>query len=200
MTRELSAIGSSMNPEEKHPENMSPASADDAGVNDSGVAEEATSIPMNPVEQLTAERDELRDLLLRTRAEMDNVRKRMNRERDEERKYAALPVVRELLPALDNLHRAVDAGADGSNAAALVQGVQMVLKQIEDILGRVGVSTIPAMGETFDPNVHEALQQVPSADHPPLTVLQELEKGFQLHDRVIRPTKVIVSAAKSANS
>jgi len=153
---------------------------------------------LDPIQQLTTERDELRDLLLRTRAEMENMRKRMNRERDEERRYAALPVVRELLPVLDNLQRAVNAGQQDQNGAALLQGVQMVASQYEEALSRVGVKVIAALGQPFDPNVHEALQQVPTADYPPMTVLQELEKGFQIHDRVIRPSKVIVSSTPAA--
>ncbi|HWL10196.1 MAG TPA: nucleotide exchange factor GrpE [Planctomicrobium sp.] len=152
-------------------------------------------LPIDPVVQLTAERDELRDLLLRTRAEMDNIRKRMNRERDEERRYASLPVVQQFLPAFDNLQRAVAAGEQDHNAASLVQGVQMVLSQFEEALGQVGVTVIPALGLPFDPNVHQALQQFPTSEHPPMTVLQELQKGFLIHDRVIRPSQVIVSCA-----
>ena len=157
-------------------------------------------IVLNPLEAAIAERDELRDLLLRTRAEMDNMRKRMNRERDEERKYAALPIARDLLPALDNLHRAVDAGQKDQNVAALLQGVQMVAKQIEEILARQGILSIPSVGQPFDPNRHEALQQVPTAEYPPMTVIQEYEKGYQLHDRVVRPSKVIVSSAPPSAS
>ncbi|SFI67778.1 nucleotide exchange factor GrpE [Planctomicrobium piriforme] len=156
-------------------------------------AEVSPTIDM--VQVLTSERDDLKDQLLRTRAEMDNIRKRLNRERDEERRYAALPVVRELLPAFDNLQRAVDAGQRDHNADVLLQGVQMVLKQLDDVLSRLNVKTIPSVGLAFDPNVHEALQQVPTAEHPPMTVLQELERGFQIHERVIRPSKVIVAAA-----
>jgi len=150
---------------------------------------------LSPLEQVTAERDELRDLLLRTRAEMDNIRKRMNRERDEERRYAALPIARELLPAIDNLHRALTAGEQNKDADALLQGVEMVTKQLDDILARHEIKVIPALGEMFNPNLHEALQQVPTNEHPPMTIIQEYERGFQLHDRVVRPSKVIVSSA-----
>ncbi len=152
-------------------------------------------IPVDPIQQLTAERDELRDLLLRTRAEMDNIRKRMNRERDEERRFAALPVAQQLLSVIDNLQRAVAAGEQDHNAEALLKGVQMVLSQFEEALARVGVMPIPALGQPFDPNIHEALQQLPTAEHPPMTVLQELQRGYQLHERVIRPSQVIVSSA-----
>ncbi|WP_437204982.1 nucleotide exchange factor GrpE [Planctomicrobium sp. SH664] len=147
---------------------------------------------------LLAERDELKNQLLRQMAEMDNVRKRTNRERDEERRYAALPLIRDLLPALDNLQRAVQTGEQTADAAALVQGVRMVLKQFDDVLTRCGAESIAALGHPFDPHFHEALQQQPSAEHPPMTVLQELERGYKLHDRVIRPSKVIVSSQPAA--
>jgi molecular chaperone GrpE len=150
------------------------------------------------VRSALAERDELRDQLLRTRAEMDNMRKRMNRERDEDRNYAALPFVRDLLPCLDNLHRAIAAGQQNHDVDTMLQGVQMVAKQFEDVLAGHGVQSIPAHGLAFDPNKHEALQQQPSAEVPPMTVLLELEQGFQLHDRVIRPTKVIVAGPPAA--
>ncbi|WP_437185081.1 nucleotide exchange factor GrpE [Planctomicrobium sp. SH668] len=155
-------------------------------------------VVLSPLEQVTQERDELRDLILRTRAEMDNVRKRMNRERDEERKYASLPVVLDLLPVIDNLGRAVSSGKSASDPQALLQGVEMVAKQLEDVLSKQGLKLIPSVGQPFDPNLHEALQQVPTADHPPMTVIQEFERGFQLHDRVVRPSKVIVSSAPAA--
>lgn len=159
---------------------------------------EAAPVELSPLEAVTAERDELRDLLLRTRAEMDNVRKRMNRERDEERRYAVMPLVAELLPAIDNLHRALAAADQERNLDALLQGMQMVSRQLDDILARHDVKAITAVGQPFDPNLHEALQQIPSADHPPMTVLQEYERGFQLHDRIIRPSKVIVSSAPAS--
>lgn len=179
-----------MNSEEKLP--VEPETTPEAA----SVQEAAPEIVNSgdPILELTAERDDLKDQMLRMRAEMENFRRRLNRERDDERRYASLPIVRDLLPAIDNLERAVAAGQKDPNVESLLQGVQMVLKQMEEILGRFGVKSIPSVGEAFDPNVHEALQQVPSTEFPPMTVVQELERGFQLHDRVIRPTKVIVSS------
>lgn len=146
------------------------------------------------LEAALAERDELRNKWLRTEAELDNYRKRVQREIEDLRKYQALPLARELLPGLDNLHRALAAAETSKNVEDLLQGVKMVAQQFEDILNRHAVQPIEAAGQPFDPNLHEALQQVPSADHPPMTVLQELERGFTLHDRVVRPSKVIVSS------
>lgn len=142
-----------------------------------------------------AERDANYERWLRAQAEFDNYRKRVQRELDEERKFAPLPFVRDLLPALDNLRRAADAGRTEGEPGTLVQGIDLVLQQIEQVLGSQGVTPIPAAGETFDPHLHEAVTQLPSAEHPPLTVLQELERGYKLHDRVVRPGKVIVSQA-----
>ncbi|MEZ6065875.1 MAG: nucleotide exchange factor GrpE [Planctomycetaceae bacterium] len=150
--------------------------------------------PADPLAQAIADRDQFRDQLLRSHAELDNFRKRSTRERDEERRYAQLSFVRELLPVLDNLHRAIDAASKGGTIDDLRQGVEMVANQAREMLVRFQVEPIPALGEAFDPNIHEALTQIPSADHPPMTVLQEVEPGYKLHDRVIRPAKVIVSS------
>jgi molecular chaperone GrpE len=103
--------------------------------------------------------------------------------------------VRDLLPALDNLQRAIDAGENVDDLSVMLQGVQMVAHQIGEVLTRHGASPIEAVGRPFNPNRHEALQQMPSADHPPMTVIDEAERGYTLHDRVIRPSKVIVSVA-----
>ncbi len=147
----------------------------------------------DPLILMQEERDQFRDQFLRTAAEMENYRKRVNRERDEDRKYSKFSFISELLPAMDNLQRAIDSAANDEAAAGLLQGVQMVLKQFEEILSRNGAEPIEAMGQPFDPNFHEAIQQRPTADVEPMTVVEVLERGIKLHDRVIRPSKVIVS-------
>jgi len=151
--------------------------------------------PLIIKKQAQAERKEFEDKYLRAVAELDTVRRRLQRERDEERRYAALPVVKELLPVIDNLTRAVDAAAQGGSVDDLKQGVAMVLQQATEVLGQFQVQPIEAINQPFDPNLHEALTQIPSADHPPMTIVQEVETGYKLHDRVIRPSKVIVSSA-----
>lgn len=142
-----------------------------------------------------AERDANHDRFLRSQAEFENYRKRAQREAGEERKFAPLPFVRDLLPVIDNLRRAADAARNVDQNSDLVQGIDLVLQQIEQTLASHGVTPIPAVGETFDPHLHEALTQMSSAEHPPMTILQELERGYKLHDRVVRPGKVIVSQA-----
>ncbi len=133
------------------------------------------------------------DRFLRTQAELENYRRRVQKEREEDRKFAPLPIVRELLPVLDNLQRAIEAADKSDSVVDLKAGVEMVLQQSIGILKKLQVAPIAAVGEPFDPNVHEAISQMPSADHPPMTVIVEVERGYTLHDRVIRPSKVIVS-------
>lgn len=138
---------------------------------------------------------ELKDRLLRSHAELENYRRRVQKEATEAAKYSALPFIRELLPGIDNLHRALDAAQQSGDTAALVEGIKMVASQFNDVLKNQKIETINPEGQSFDPNLHEALAQVPSADHEPMTVMQVIESGYQLHDRVIRPAKVMVSCA-----
>ena len=154
--------------------------------------------PNDPLAAAISERDELRDQLLRSQAELENYRKRQQREREEERRYAAGSIVRDLLPVLDNLQRAIAAAEQGGTVDDLRAGVAMVLQQATEMLAQHQVQAIPAVGEPFDPNHHEALTQMPSDEHPAMTVLQEVETGYKLHDRVLRPTKAIVSSGPPA--
>ena len=145
-------------------------------------------------DDVKADRDKYFDQWRRAQAELENYRKRVQREAELAAKFASLPLIRDLLPALDNVSRTVLAAEQSSNVDELVQGLQMVLKQFDDIFARHSATPIKAVGEMFDPNLHEALQQVPTDEHPPMTVIQELERGYLLDDRVIRPTKVLVAA------
>ncbi len=160
-------------------------------------AADAPTESMSLLDQLEAartERDANYDLYLRAQAELQNYRRRAQKEADEIRQYQALPVARDLLPALDNLHRALAAAESSGNVQDLVNGVRMVAKQIEAALGRHNVVPIDSTGKPFDPNLHQAIQQVQTHEHPPMTVVQEVERGFTLKDRVVRPATVIVSA------
>ena len=139
------------------------------------------------------QRDQYLDLLKRERADFENYQKRAARERDEERRYAAAPLARDLLPAFDNLQRAVDAAKQVNEQGPLVQGVAATQAQLLQILARHGIKPIEALHQPFDPNRHEAVMQQPSGDHPPGTVLQVLQQGFTIHDRVLRPASVVVS-------
>ena len=143
------------------------------------------------VAALILERDQLKDQLLRLRADFDNYRKRTARETERTRKMAAEDLIRDLLPVLDNLDRALAHASDPSEG--LAQGVEMVFKQLSDVLAARGVEAIPAVGEPFDPNVHEALSQQPSPDLPAHTVMTEWQRGYRIGDNVLRPAKVVVS-------
>ncbi len=143
------------------------------------------------------QRDEYLDLLKRERADFENYQKRAAREREEERRYAAAPLARDLLPAFDNLQRAVDAARQVNEQGPLVQGVAATQAQLLQILARYGIKPIEALHQPFDPNKHEAVMQQPSGDHPPGTVLQVLQQGFTIHDRVLRPATVVVSTSTS---
>jgi molecular chaperone GrpE len=136
---------------------------------------------------------EARDKMLRAQAELDNYRKRARRELDDERKYAEINLLRDLLPVLDNIHRAVDAAEKKADATALLSGLKMVSQQLESLLEQHQCKPIEAIGEQFDPAQHAAVMQQLSPDQPTNTVLNVVQTGFHLHDRVVRPAQVIVS-------
>ena len=140
-----------------------------------------------------AERDEYLDIAQRSRAEFENYQKRAQRDREQERKYAYTPLALDLLPVIDNLDRAVAAARQAGETGPLIQGVSMVQAQVLEQLKRHGSTRMAADGQPFDPNLHQAVMQQPSADAAPGTVLQVLEHGYLNHDRVLRPAKVIVS-------
>jgi molecular chaperone GrpE len=139
-----------------------------------------------------AEAEQNRDAFLRERAELENFKKRMQREKGEALRYAAEPIVRELLPVIDNLERAVESAAvEGDDP--LLEGVRLVLKSALGILENHGVRRIDAGGQSFDPHLHEAIAQV---DHPALAANQVVEQylpGYQLHERLLRPAQVSVA-------
>ncbi|HZY85434.1 MAG TPA: nucleotide exchange factor GrpE [Gemmataceae bacterium] len=139
-------------------------------------------------------RDEYLNLAQRTRADFENYQKRVQRDQAQERRYAEAPLALDLLPALDNLERATAAAKQAGETGPLVQGVAMVQSQLLDALRRHGITRIDAKGQPFDHNLHEAVMQQPSKDAPPGTVLQVLEHGYLIHDRLLRAAKVIVSS------
>ncbi|HEY7725229.1 MAG TPA: nucleotide exchange factor GrpE [Anaeromyxobacteraceae bacterium] len=131
------------------------------------------------------------DLRLRAVADLDNQRKRAAREREETQKFANERLLKDILPVVDNLDRALAAAPDGS---PLSGGVKLVLKVLEEGLARNGVQSFHALGQQFDPRLHEAIMTVPTAEHPPGTVVLEHGRGFRLYDRLVRPALVAVAA------
>jgi molecular chaperone GrpE len=145
--------------------------------------------------EFQAQIDKLQDQLLRGQADLENFRRRSLREADEARRFQSMPVVRDLLPALDNLDRAIQAAEQTGDVSNLLEGIRMVSQQLSGILKGHAAQPISAEGQIFDPNLHEALSQVATSDHPPMTVIQVVESGYVMHDRIVRPAKVIVSCA-----
>lgn len=139
------------------------------------------------------ERSQLLGLLQRTRADFENYQKRSQRDLAQERRYWHGSLALDLLPVLDNFERAAAAARQAGETGSLAQGVTMIMAQFLDVLRRHGITPIEAQGQPFDPNIHQAVMQQPSAEQPPNTVLQVLEQGYRIHDRVLRPAKVIVS-------
>ena len=180
-----------MSADDKQEDRTNESTSEERGVNssaaDAGLREQ--------LEAARTERDSHRDSWLRTQAELENYRKRVQKEREQDFLFRALPLAGDLLPVVDNLRRAIAAAEQSQNVDELRQGVEMVLRQFEEALAKHSISPIEASpGQPFDPNFHEAIQQIPSADHPPMAILQELERGYRIHDRVVRPSMVIVSS------
>lgn len=146
--------------------------------------------PNGDVGALQEEVESLRDRLLRTLADFDNFRKRVERERADDRKYAAVELQREILGAVDNLERAL---ASEGGLEDLKQGVEMILRQIEEALLRSGVAEVAAIDQEFDPAVHEAVSRVEDADIEVPRVIEEMQRGYTVHERLLRPAIVRVA-------
>lgn len=162
------------------------APADDEKKPDSGPPEGET-------DALKAERDRFREQLMRTAADFDNFRKRTKRDLEDAKHRGRDDVIRELLPVFDNLERAVQSSTAASDVRSVIDGVRMVLKMFEDTAERIGLSRVKTVGERFDPNSHEALQQVESGEHPPGTIVAEITAGYRVGERLVRPAMVVVA-------
>lgn len=133
------------------------------------------------------------DLYLRSQAEIDNLRKRYQKEQQELAKFANESLLKQLLPVADNLEKAIEHSQNETSADALRKGVELTLKSLMDVLQKAGVETIEAVGEPFDPNFHEAVSEVADDSVETGTVIKDLQKGYVLNQRLIRPSMVIVS-------
>ncbi len=148
--------------------------------------------------QLAKEKQDNWDRLLRTTADLDNVRKRTRREIDDARTEARSKVLREMLPVIDNLERAVEhaeSGQGNTGVASLIEGVKLVLRQFAQALERSDVMPVDAVGKPFDPNMHEAISQIETTEHAPGSVVQALQKGYTIGNRLLRPALVVVAKA-----
>jgi molecular chaperone GrpE len=149
---------------------------------------------LSDTDQLTAELAAANERILRLQAEMQNLRNRTSREIADERRYAALPVLRDLLPVIDNIDRAIGAAEKAGEADNLLEGFRLVRQQLMSTLSRHQCEPIPAEGEPFDPHFHEAILQQPSPNVPAGHVMMVTQPGYKLHERVVRPPQVIVSS------
>lgn len=178
---------------------------DNLGDAEKSISEEESldSADMSPLEkiltleaeliQAKAKTDEHYDHLLRLQADFDNYRKRTQKEKTEIIKYASERVIGDLLPVLDNFERAVSAAQINPDFSAFSQGVEMILRQLQTALSKEGLKAIEAIGQPFDPNLHDAVLRVESEEHPENTVVDELQKGYYLKEKVLRPSMVKVS-------
>lgn len=142
---------------------------------------------------LEAQVADLNSRLLRVQADYDNFRRRTRTEKEAASKYRAQSLIEELLPVLDNFDRALGVKVENEEAKSLIQGIEMVYRQLNDALKNEGLATIESVGQTFDPYYHQAVMQVESEEHESNEILEELQKGYQLKDRVIRPAMVKVN-------
>ena len=147
------------------------------------------------LEEKTVEAQANYDLFVRERAELENFKRRMQREKSESLRFAVEPLVRDILPVVDNLERAVKHTEGNENGQALVEGVELVLRSFLEALEKHGVSRMKAEDEIFDPTKHQAVAQVENAQLAPNTVVDEHQPGYQLHERLLRPAMVTVSKA-----
>jgi molecular chaperone GrpE len=168
-----------------------------AGTESELATPESATISSSEIEKLkaaAAKADENWDKFLRAAADLDNYRKRVAREKEELARFTAERVVTALLPALDNLERALNAAQQEGDQTALIEGIQQVHSQFRRTLEEFGLKEVTAhAGHPFDPNLHEAVSQAPSTEHPEGHVLEQLQRGYKLADRLLRPARVVVS-------
>jgi len=163
-------------------------------------AESDESAATDRIEDLSAELVETKDRLVRMYADFENYRRRAQRERDEALRFGAQNLFKDLLTTVDNLERAIDHARMGGvgDLENLLQGVELVQKGLVSLMSRNGVVEIEALGKLFDPALHEAMAQAPDDSQAPNTVLEVLQKGYKLHDRLLRPARVIIARAPDA--
>jgi len=163
---------------------------------------EAAGGELDALRAQLAEKDkeiaELKDKYLRTLADTENARKRVRQQSEESVRIQREAILRDLLPIIDNLERALAASREGTDAKTIVDGVEMTVRALIDFLRAQGVTPVQSVGQAFDPNRHEAVDHVASPTHPPNTVVDEFHRGYLIGDRVLRPARV--SVAKGGNS
>ncbi len=174
----------------------------DAGASAEGAADtqqaadqtEAQEAVHPEVEELRKQAEENHQRFLRTQADFDNYRRRTQKEKEEFAKYASLKLIEQLLPVVDNFDRALAASKDSSDYEALSKGLDMIFRQLEQVLANEGLKPMEAVGQPFNPEYHQAIMQVESDEYEEGIVVEEVQKGYLLKDKVIRPAMVKVSS------
>ncbi len=197
-----------VNEEENKEENIEKNSGNKAEVNPEAevivdekapadeAAENSEESHDSDLDKLQAEYDKLNNQYIRLAADFDNYRKRQAQERESLLKYGAEDTLKKLIDVLDNFDRGEKAIADIEDCEKVKESFNLVHKQLTDALSKVGLEVIQCMGEEFDPNFHEAVMQTPTSEHPEHTIIAELQKGYKLGDRVLRPALVNVATAE----
>jgi len=155
---------------------------------------------LDKLEEVRKESEKNYDLYLRSQAEIENLKKRNRRDREDWLKYSNESLIKDMLPSLDNLDKALAHADNETSVQALKEGVELTLKGLKDVLAKAGLEEVTARGEAFDPCFHEAVSQVEDDRAKPGTVVEELQKGYLLNKRLIRPAMVVVSKAGSSQS
>jgi molecular chaperone GrpE len=184
----------------------SPAASDSPAASAEAKAESGTKAPesapkseppVDPIAEAKAEAARMKDQWVRTAADFDNYRKRARKEVEDSRKSGREDLLKDLLPVFDNLERAIQSAQRATEVKPVADGLAMVVKQFVDVVGRAGITKVATVGASFDPQVHEAIQQVETDEHPPGTVVSEIQAGYMQGERLVRAAMVVVAKPKS---
>src|SRR5579863_10051518 len=191
-----------MNKRHKHPQDGNPGM--DGELDQAEAGAESEHADVESLQAQIAEKDkeiaELKDKYLRTLADSENARKRIRQQSEESVRIQRESILRDLLPIIDNLERALAAARNGTDAKTIVDGVEMTVRALIDFLRAHGVTPIQSVGQAFDPNRHEAVDHVASETHPPNTVVDEFHRGYLIGDRTLRPARVSVAKQSGTDS
>jgi molecular chaperone GrpE len=180
------------------PESINPVTGNDGS--ESSEAQPSIQETPDPLETARAEAARYKDQALRALADFDNFRKRTRRELDDAKKQGKDEVIREFLPVFDNVERAILTSNTATDVAAVVSGLQMVLRQLSEALLKQNITRVPGAGQQFDPQVHEAIQQMETDDHLPGTILAEVQPGYLHGDKLLRAAMVVVAKGRSTDA
>ncbi|OWA36650.1 nucleotide exchange factor GrpE [Saccharibacillus sp. O16] len=179
--------------EESAAQGADDAYSESGGQTSEGASNESVDELKARIEALTAQSEDYVQRLARSQADFDNFRKRTVREKEELGKYASSKLIAELIPVIDNFSRALDTRPQGEASESFVKGVEMIYRQFDSVLQAEGLTTMETVGQPFNPEFHQAVMQVESDEHEEGIVVEELQKGYMLKDKVLRPAMVKVS-------